>query len=247
VTGVPAWLIEVPVAHRGLHDRRADVPENSLAAFRAAARDGYAAELDVQLSADGVPMAFHDRRLERLTGAEGRMAARDAAELAELRLLGTAETLPTLADVLALADGRLPLVIELKPPPERDGRLEAAVWRLLRDYDGPYVVQSFDPAVLGWFHAHAPAAVRGQIACAFAGLVRAFPVWQALPLQDLKYNWLSKPHFVAYDIDALPRPAPAAARGAGLPLLVWTVKTPRQLAKARRLADNVIFEHVAPH
>ena len=60
-------------AHRGLHSRDKSVPENSIAAFRLAAREGYGVELDVHLSQDGQVVVFHDDTLERVCGVPGRV------------------------------------------------------------------------------------------------------------------------------------------------------------------------------
>src|SRR5471030_1910212 len=112
-----AWerLFDPPVAHRGLWSADG-APENSLAAFQAACSHGYGIELDVQLSADGEAMVFHDARLERLTGAEGRMADHTAADLGRLKLIGSDETIPTLADTLTMVGHRAMVLIELKTP-----------------------------------------------------------------------------------------------------------------------------------
>ena len=77
-----AWerLFDPPIAHRGC-GRRTAPPENSLGAFQAACAAGYGIELDVQLSADGEAMVFHDAQLARMTGAEGRIADHTAADL----------------------------------------------------------------------------------------------------------------------------------------------------------------------
>src|SRR3954466_4751370 len=109
------WLVRTPIAHRGLHAARDGRPENSLAAFAHACALGFPAEMDVRLTRDGEVVVFHDRALERLTGASGSVDERTAAELRGLRLLGTAEPVPLLRDVLALVAGRVPLLIELKP------------------------------------------------------------------------------------------------------------------------------------
>jgi glycerophosphoryl diester phosphodiesterase len=111
---MPSWLRETPVAHRGLHDQAAGVPENSLAAFRAAADAGYAMEFDVRLSADGIVMVFHDAKLKRLTGRPGLVAETPSAALRQLHLHGTGETIPTLTQVLQVIAGRVPLLIEVK-------------------------------------------------------------------------------------------------------------------------------------
>src|ERR1700709_1302665 len=81
-----AWerLFDPPVAHRGLWTPDGP-PENSLGAFQAACAAGYGIELDVQLSADGEAMVFHDDDLERMTGVAGRLSDRTTTELADLR------------------------------------------------------------------------------------------------------------------------------------------------------------------
>ena len=102
-----------PYAHRGLWGE--GLPENSLGAFRAAADKGFAIELDIQLSADGVVMVFHDYTLDRVCGRAGKVCEHTAAELGRMPLNGIeAECIPTLAEVLDAVDGRVPLLIELK-------------------------------------------------------------------------------------------------------------------------------------
>src|SRR5690606_17300252 len=122
-----------------LHDRAAGRPENSPAAIAAAIDAGYAIEIDIQPSADGVPMVFHDYDLRRLTGQPGRIRGKTAAELARIPLLDAGGGgIPTLAEVLRLVAGRVPLLIEIK---DQDGAmgpdvgpLENAVARDLAGY-----------------------------------------------------------------------------------------------------------------
>ncbi len=57
---IPEWLINLPVAHRGLHDNNINIPENSIAAFKKAIENGYAIELDIHSMADGGLAVFHD-------------------------------------------------------------------------------------------------------------------------------------------------------------------------------------------
>ena len=101
-------------AHRGLHSPDKSVPENSLAAFAAAADAGYGMELDVQLSKDGEVVVFHDDTLDRVTGVAGRVDAFDWAELKEMPLCGTGHHMPLFTEVLATVAGRTPLIVELK-------------------------------------------------------------------------------------------------------------------------------------
>ena len=236
------WLRSLPVAHRGLHDAAAGAPENSLAAFQAAAAAGYAMECDLQLTADGVAMVFHDARLDRLTQASGALGAHSAKALKALRLLGTDESIPTLPELLARIDGRAPILIELKHDVSPVGPLEEAVWRELRRYRGPYAVQSFDPGSVAWFRDRAPEALRGQV----SGDWRRFREGDQPALSNAWAALRARPQFLAWSVHRLPHWAPALARRFGLPLLSWTVRTPEDLARARSCGANPIFENVRP-
>ncbi len=242
---LPAWLKDQPVAHRGYHSREGNgPPENSRAAFEAAIERGYAIELDVRLSADGQVVVFHDSTFDRLIGREGDAHHHTAAEMGAMNILGSSETIPTLKDVLALVGGRVPILIELKGlGPEHVGPLEAAVLELLRDYEGAVAVQSFNPYSMGWFAAHAPEIPRGQISESFIG--EKVDWYRAYLLRNLLLNSVSRPHFIAYDVRSLDHWAPQQARTEGLALLTWTVQDDAQLARARALADNIIFEDFA--
>src|ERR1700761_8633771 len=89
----PAWLTAQPIAHRGLHDARLGVPENTLGAAERAMTRQFAIECDVQASADGEAMVFHDDTLDRLTPASGPLRLRSAAELGNLRLGESSEAI----------------------------------------------------------------------------------------------------------------------------------------------------------
>ena len=85
-----AWLTARPIAHRGLHARDAGRIENSPAAARAAIEHGFAIECDVQLSADGEAMVFHDFRLDRLTAESGPVVAALTAVSVAMKSAGAA-------------------------------------------------------------------------------------------------------------------------------------------------------------
>lgn len=238
------WIATQPIAHRGLHDGNVTIPENSLAACAAAIDAGYPIELDVRLLADGTAVVFHDTDLERMTGEPGAVSHCDRAQIASLRLLDTAEPIPRLETVLEFVGGRVPLLIEIKS--EGDvGPLEAAVLAAISGYAGAVAVQSFNPYSLGYFRKLAPAIPRGQLAGDFRE-VRLLTALQKFLLRNLCLSGISGPHFIAYDLRALPGLAPTLARRAfNLPLLAWTVRDPSDLAIACQQADNIIFETLA--
>jgi glycerophosphoryl diester phosphodiesterase len=130
------------IAHRGAS---AEKPENTLAAFRRAlALKADGIELDVQVTADGVPVVFHDASLRRLTGRAGRIPNLTWRELKRLRVAGT-EPIPRLAEVLALARGQVLVQIELKrgtfvaPVVRAIRQVRAARWVILSSFETPLV------------------------------------------------------------------------------------------------------------
>ncbi|HWH18249.1 MAG TPA: glycerophosphodiester phosphodiesterase family protein [Allosphingosinicella sp.] len=228
------WLTARPYAHRGLHGPGR--LENSRAAFEAAIAAGYGIELDVQASRDGAAIVFHDYALDRLTGAKGRVDRLDAEALARVELLGMQETIPTLPEILRLIAGRAPLLIEVKSPDRNVGRLCAAVWNALQNYDGPAAIMSFNPQVGGWFARRAPQVVRGLVVTE-----REKRGWKGRLERRLSW-WRARPHFLAYDVRDLPSSFASAARARGLPVLTWTVRTAREEEAASAYADQIIHE-----
>jgi glycerophosphoryl diester phosphodiesterase len=241
------WLTARPVAHRGLHG--SGIAENSLSAAAAAMAANYAIELDLQRSADGEVVVFHDETLDRLTAETGELSARSAAQLAAIKLKGTGDHIPRLAELLRLVAGKVPLVLELKSPWNGDTTLARTVAEQLMGYEGPVGVMSFDPDLVEALKVHAPGLPRGIVA------ERRYlhPHWKFLTparkrhLGMLLHLWRTKPHFVAYAQFDLPAVAPWIARNIlGMPLLTWTVRVERERERVARSADQIIFEHIRP-
>jgi glycerophosphoryl diester phosphodiesterase len=238
-----AWrrLTARPIAHRGLWG--ADAPENSLRAFEAAAAAGYAVELDVQLSADGVVVVFHDDRMERLTAAHGRVAERTAAQLAEARLGGTRETIPTLAEALECVARRTLVLIELKVLGGEEGPLEQAVTEVLALYGGPIGVISFNPKAVAWFADHRPELLRGLNSTAYRDAAH----WPLSPEQrrgllELEHAHVARPHFVSLGADMLPSHSADAMRADGIPVICWTIRSEGQWARLKPHCDGYMFD-----
>ncbi len=239
----PAWLWETPFAHRGLHGPEDRVPENSRAAFQAARVKEFGSELDVLAARDGVPIVFHDLRLDRLCGIAGETSERTAAELAALAINNTLETIPSLADILNVVRGGMPLLIEIKSQPGRPaGALEAEIACLLDTYAGPVAVQSFSLSTIDWFRQHRPDMICGQI-------VDAPRKWDAVTrdaMAAIIAGARPVPSFIAHDVHALPSDFSRFAKAKGVPVLTWTVQNETDAKRAREFADNVIFEHWWP-
>lgn len=229
-----AGLTAVPYAHRGLHG--GGRVENSRSAFEAAIAAGHGIELDVQASRDGEAFVLHDYDLGRLTGAQGLVAARSAAELAAIGLSGSGERLATLTDTLRFIASRVPLLIEVKAPGRRVARLCLAVYRALEGYRGPVGVMSFNPEVSAWLARHAPRIARGLVVTEQGKKRLKGKAERHLAL------WRAKPDFLAYDIRDLPSRFAAAQRRRGLPVLTWTVRSDDDRARASAHADQIIYE-----
>jgi glycerophosphoryl diester phosphodiesterase len=233
------WLREHEYAHRGLHGP--GIPENSLTAFAAALGRGMGIECDVQLSADGKAMVFHDWELDRLTGETGQVVDRTSAELARLELIGSADTIPALGDLLDLVDGGQPLLIEVKSRRDYDPiPLCRSVHESLEAYQGPHAVMSFDPRVARWFMRHKTKAARETL----RGLIVTEEHMPAISKGARLHGalWLARPDFLAYDVRDFPSHFATSQRKRGLPVLTWTVRTPALREVAGQNADAPIAE-----
>ncbi|ACL62196.1 glycerophosphodiester phosphodiesterase family protein [Methylobacterium nodulans] len=241
----PDWLTARPIAHRGLHDRAAGIPENTLAAAEAAIAGGYAIECDVRLSGDGEAMVFHDEALGRLTGETGLVRERRAEDLARLALMGSAERIPSLPDFLGRIAGRTPLVIEVKSRHDGDLALTRRVAAIVAGYEGPVALKSFDPLVVGVLADLAPGVPRGIVAESRQD-DPAYALMTAearLSLAHLLHFAESRPDFLSWRVDDLPNAATHLSRLLGArPVMTWTVRTPEQQERARRHADQMVFE-----
>lgn len=242
VTPDPALLCDY--AHRGLHGN--GIPENSRAAFSRACERGVGIELDVQLSRDGTVMVFHDATLVRMTGVEKRLCELDSEELCSLSLAGTEETVPTFSEVLALVDGRVPLLIELKGEDTNTALCER-VAALLCDYRGAYCLESFNPLLIGKMKKYLPHALRGLL---YTNVCREKDNASLLNrlLTAMALNFIAKPHFIAFHQgyrNALP--VRLATRSRRVPRFTWTVRTREELHDARARGEHPIFEHVDPN
>lgn len=234
------WLVETPIAHRGLHDK--NIPENSLGAFAKAIEKGFAIELDVQLLADNTVVVFHDDSLARMTGNDGYIKYLNKEDLKALKLKGTKESIPTLKEVLDLVDGRVPLLIEIKNK-YKVGKLEQAVLDILKNYQGEFAVQSFNPLSLGYVKKHAPQILRGQLSGNFK---KGDASWiKRYLLKRMRFNKkVSQPDFISYEAAALPNRY--VKKYKNLPLLAWTVKSKEEYLKVVKYCDNIIFEKFDP-
>ncbi|MEO1168241.1 MAG: glycerophosphodiester phosphodiesterase family protein [Pseudomonadota bacterium] len=232
------FLTRAPYAHRGLHGP--DIVENSRAAFEAAIAAGHGVETDVQVSKDGVAMVFHDYELDRLTRKSGPVIERKAAKLEKFKFKDSDETVPRLTEMLALIDGRAPVLIELKAKSRKVKKLCRSVADALAAYEGEAAVMSFNPEVGRWFARNAPDIVRGLVITEHDEVTLAARLKGAM--QRSLSVFRAEPDFLAYDIRDLPSAFADSLREKGVPVVTWTVRTEGERACAAKGADQIIYE-----
>jgi glycerophosphoryl diester phosphodiesterase len=245
----PDWLTARPVAHRGLHDRARGIVENMPGAALAAIDGHFGIECDIQLTADGEAMVHHDDSLGRLTEGSGPLLGKTAQALKAVKFKDTPERIMSLADLCALVNGRVPIVIEVKSHFDGDRKLVRRMAQVLAAYSGPVAAMSFDPDQVKALRETMPELPRGIVAQRHYSQTDwpEATIAQRKGMLHLGHAFHTRPHFVAYWVNDLPAPAPWIARHVfGLPLLTWTVRTPEQRERAARYADQMIFEGFRP-
>jgi glycerophosphoryl diester phosphodiesterase len=234
----------IPFAHRGGAEGPAG--ENTLSAFKIAVAAGYRyLETDVHATSDGVLLAFHDRRLQRVTDTRGRIRTLTAAEVALARIGD--ESIPTMADLLeAFPEARFN--IDVKEP-----NAIAPLTALLRRTNAldRVCISSFSDARL-----NAMRSAFGPELCTSAGPREAFRFWRAS--RRLKPGQQPDPALLPRVAAACLQVPPglgrlvvvderllAAAHAAGLPVHVWTVNEGAVMERLLDLgADGIMTDRL---
>jgi glycerophosphoryl diester phosphodiesterase len=247
----PSWLVAKPIAHRGLHDKAIGVIENTISAAKAAIARGFPIECDLQLTADGEVIVFHDFELDRLTGHKGLVVERKLADLTAIDITGftAADKIPSFRQFLDAIDGQVPLVIEIKSKFNGDMALTKRACEILKDYRGPFVIKSFDPEIVAALRTLAPDVTRGIIGELHYGSKNDSFMSPELKnrLANLLHFEDSQPQFVSWKVSDVQSAAPYLCRVLGnLPLMTWTVRNPEDRALAEKYADQMVFEGFLP-
>lgn len=229
------WLITKPIAHRGLWGN--EVPENSVVAYKHASEKGYPIEIDLYCTKDGRLVSFHDDTLKRMTGEEGFVYDKTLAELKALDI-GNGEKIPTFEEVLEIAKEKSPLLIEIKNQPCVD--VVERVLEQLKNYDGEFAIQSFNPLYIKKVKKLAPDYIRGILGTHDASEEKFFT---RLTLKHLLLNFIIKPDFISYNFDGMPL---KKRKTKNKVVLAWTITDERQEEQAYKMADNIIYENFTP-
>lgn len=243
-------------AHRGLYDNNTDHPENSLKAFQNAVDHHFGIEMDVQLTKDGIPVVFHDFSLKRVTRdedgkpVEGKVCDYTLAQLRTFHLCQSQEKIPTFQEFLDLVQGQVPVIVELKI---ENADKELAVCpkadKLLSEYKGLYCIESFNPRGIRWYKQNRPDVIRGQLSSMFNKTNADRKKWWFIYFlsENLMFNFLTKPDFIAYDAVYYQNMARRICRYSFHNMAVaWTIRSEKQLKDRWQDYDLFIFEGFTP-
>lgn len=256
-----SWLTNTPIAHRGLHSNEQMMPENSISAFRNAARQGFAIELDIFMNRKRELLIFHDESLMRMCKYDRSIFAYDADNEEHrkfYKLLNSQESIPRLTEVLDAVDKQVPVIIHIREIRFKEKKLfgrkkvsykeiyEVLYQTLAKYKDQEIAIQSFDPFLLGLFARKLPQVIRGQLSSDFRNEKLSW--LSKYLLSNYKLNWYSRPDYLAHDFNALTRPDKflQAKRKKGMPVLCWTILNAEDHQKAVKSFDNIIFERFIP-
>lgn len=232
-------------AHRGLHGN--GVPENSMAAFRAAKDAGYGVELDVHYMKDGSLAVIHDSSLKRTAGSDEVIEDLTAMDLERFCLENTEEKIPLLQDVLALFEGKVPVIVELKAYQGNQSILAEAVCRLMDTYQGPYCLESFDPRCIAWLNKNRKDVIRGQLTENFFRSNSPLPWFLKFAMQHQLLNFMTRPDFVAYRFSDRKTISNFVFRKIfGLQGVTWTIRSKEEFELAVQEDWIPIFENFNP-
>jgi glycerophosphoryl diester phosphodiesterase len=229
----------IPFAHRGGVEVH---PENTMAAFAAAVELGYRyLETDVHVTADGVLIAFHDDRLERVTDGRGYVAELPWAEVRRARVAGR-EPIVEFAELLAaFPDARFNV------DPKHDPAVPVLI-RTIRDADAA------ERVCIGSFSDARMAEIREALGPAICTALGPWEIaalragaWGARPLLAMLRRRPGRCVQVPRRGRHLPIVEPRlieAAHDLGLPVHVWTINDATEMARLLDLGVDGIMSDV---
>jgi glycerophosphoryl diester phosphodiesterase len=241
------WLVARPIAHRGLHNKAGGSIENTTSAFAGAIKSNYAIECDLQITADGEAVVFHDETLERLTGAKGEVKSLNTNALQKIPITNSKDRMQTLGELLDQVSGKVPLIIELKSHWDNNVALALRALKVLQSYAGPYALMSFDPDLVAAVAAQSPSTLRGITADRTTHReYNILSLQRRLAMRLFSHIEQTRPHFISFYFRDLPYAPVQAIRAAGHPIITWTIRSEEQRRVALRYSDQVTFEGFAP-
>ncbi len=239
-----SWLKNSYIAHRGLHTKDGRIPENSILAFDKAIEKNYAIELDVNILKDGTVVCFHDFHLKRMCHIDQKLEDLTYKDIQDLHLLDTDQKIPTLKEVLNHIQGKVPLLIELKPHGHVVLLCEKTM-EILKEYHGVFAIFSFHPRVVFWMKRHYPQIPRGQIAESFKDNPKMGRVSRFM-MRRMIFNPLTKPDFISYGIRDLPYKKLDRLKSKGITIISYAASKQEDIDFVKLYYDNIVFEYFEP-
>lgn len=227
------------IAHRGLH-KGFEIPENSILAFKKAREKSYGIELDITISKDNQIVVFHDKTMNRLCNIYGNIEDFDYEFLKKQKLYKTDEKIPLLNEVLNVVGLDILVLIEIKKH-KNIGILENLLCDLLNNYQGRYLICSFEKDILFWLKKNRPNFKKGLI-------------FESLPKKFEKYNKLiflykffkTRPDFISLDYFLFDSNIYRFCKKMNLEVYFWTIDSLEKLTQVDKEDNRVIFEKINP-
>ena len=180
-----------------------------------------------------------------MCGVDGMVEKMDSKILKTFSLAGTEYHMPELSEVLALVDGKVPLLLELKLP-FYDTKLCEVFFAQIEQYHGKFLIESFNPFGLYWFHKKHPEILRGQLSTRHAASVKSPLILKWLST-SLLINLVSRPHFIAYHYeDTDVTGFRLNHKLFHIPTFIWTIRNEKDYQDCRKRFDCIIFEKFIP-
>lgn len=231
------------IAHRGLYNNKEGIVENTIKAFNKAIEKGYAIELDVQILKDGNLIVFHDDNLLRLTGKNKRVYDLTLEDIKSVNLLNTNEKIPTLKEVLDTVLGKVPLVIEIKSGIFSHG-IEKKLYDVLKEYNGKFCIESFNPFSVLWFKNNASLVPRGLLTTKNYSSFKKFLISITNNLSFT--NKLLKLDFLACNYKNINSKLIKRTKNSKIYLFAYTINNEKEYEKLKDICDVIIFENFIP-
>ena len=250
-----SWMYGNKIAHRGLFNNEKGIVENTKTAFLLAIENNYNIETDISLTKDEKIIVYHDNDFKRLFNVDKKICELTLKEIQELRYENSQDIVMEFSEFLKLINGKTGLILEFKSHSgKRDVLLCKKAMELLKDYQGKYVVQSFQPLIVRWFKKNYPIIPRGQLFMKFdlkkekelmkgqAFKKKAVSLITKWLYNHKMTNCLARPVFLDHsfhNIDLM-----AKIVHLKVPMLVYTVTTQKDYDYIVNKVDNVIFENL---
>ncbi len=238
------WIKNDFIAHRGLHTLDKTVPENTLLAFQKAMDRGYAIEFDINVMKDGTVVCFHDPDFKRLCGVDKALSELNFEDVKSFRILQSNEYIPSLKEVLEFIDGKVPLLIELKPLGDNN-LLCQQFMEVMKDYKGVWAMHSFHPMTIFWFKKNHPEVVRGQVTEFFRDDPKMKKLTKFL-MKTMALNIFTKPDFINYGVKDMPNKYLDRQIKKGMTVIGYASQSQEQFDMVKKYYHNSVFEYFIP-